>query len=76
MPGFMTHYILGIKMYQDIPDTLLKESIHRHKNLFRLGLQGPDFLFAYPRDCHRKKGEPYRALGSTKKRLIFSLKTC
>ena len=56
MPGFMTHYILGIKMYQDIPDTLLKESIHRHKNLFRLGLQGPDFLFAYPRTVIGKKG--------------------
>ena len=31
MPGFMTHYILGIKLYQEIPENTLKESIHSHK---------------------------------------------
>ena len=57
MPGFMTHYILGIKLYQEIPENTLKESIHSHKNLFRLGLQGPDFLFVHPRAAIGKKGK-------------------
>ena len=57
MPGFMTHYILGIKLYQEIPENKLKESIHSHKNLFRLGLQGPDFLFVHPRAAIGKKGK-------------------
>lgn len=57
MPGFMTHYILGIKLYQEIPENTLKESIHSHKNLFRVGLQGPDFLFVHPRAAFGKKGK-------------------
>ena len=45
MPGFTTHYLLGIKTYKDIPENKLKSIISKHQWLYLLGLQGPDMFF-------------------------------
>ena len=42
MPGFTTHYILGMKAYNDMPQTSLKFIIAKYRWLYQLGLQGPD----------------------------------
>ena len=45
MPGFTTHYILGMKAYNDLPNFQLKYIIAKHRWLYQLGLQGPDMFF-------------------------------
>ena len=45
MPGFTTHYILGMKAYNDMPQTSLKFIIAKYRWLYQLGLQGPDIFF-------------------------------
>ena len=49
MPGFMTHYLFGVKNLQQIRQNgecrTLLESIDRNKTVFQLGLQGPDIFF-------------------------------
>lgn len=61
MPGFTTHYILGIKAYNDIPSNQLKHIISKHRWLYQLGLQGPDmFFYNIPILRHRD----YRNVGS------------
>lgn len=45
MPGFTTHYILGMKAYNDLPQTSLKFIIAKYRWLYQLGLQGPDIFF-------------------------------
>lgn len=47
MPGFTTHYLLGVRAYQAMPSCTLKHLIARHHNLYQLGLQGPDLFFYY-----------------------------
>ena len=42
MPGFTTHYILGMKAYNDMPQNNLKFIIAKYRWLYQLGLQGPD----------------------------------
>ena len=41
MPGFTTHYILGMKAYNDMPQNNLKFIIAKYRWLYQLGLQGP-----------------------------------
>lgn len=61
MPGFTTHYILGMKAYNDIPTNQLKRIIAKHRWLYQLGLQGPDmFFYNIPILRHRD----YRNVGS------------
>lgn len=61
MPGFTTHYILGIKAYNDLPNNQLKHIIAKHRWLYQLGLQGPDiFFYNIPILRHRD----YRNVGS------------
>lgn len=61
MPGFTTHYILGIKCYNELPDGRLKTVISDNYRLFRLGLQGPDIFFYHiPSVFHRD----FRNVGS------------
>lgn len=61
MPGFTTHYLLGIKTYKDIPENKLKSIISKHQWLYLLGLQGPDmFFYNLPILRHRD----YRNVGS------------
>ena len=45
MPGFTTHYILGTKAYNDMPQNNLKFIIAKYRWLYQLGLQGPDMFF-------------------------------
>ncbi len=45
MPGFTTHYVLGVKAYHDLDAGPLKEIILRQRQPFQLGLQGPDIFF-------------------------------
>ena len=45
MPGFTTHYILGMKAYNDMPQNNLKFIIAKYRWLYQLGLQGPDMFF-------------------------------
>ena len=61
MPGFTTHYILGMKAYNDLPNLQLKYIIAKHRWLYQLGLQGPDmFFYNIPILRHRD----YRNVGS------------
>lgn len=61
MPGFTTHYILGMKAYNDIPSNQLKRIISKYRWLYQLGLQGPDmFFYNIPILRHRD----YRNVGS------------
>ncbi|MDD3253504.1 MAG: zinc dependent phospholipase C family protein [Lachnospiraceae bacterium] len=45
MPGFTTHYILGMKAYNDLSNNQLKYVIAKYRWLYQLGLQGPDMFF-------------------------------
>lgn len=61
MPGFTTHYIMGMKAYNDMPNYHLKYIIAKHRWLYQLGLQGPDmFFYNIPILRHRD----YRNVGS------------
>lgn len=61
MPGFTTHYIFGMKAYNDMPANQLKHIVAKHRWLYQLGLQGPDmFFYNIPILRHRD----YRNVGS------------
>lgn len=61
MPGFTTHYLLGVKAYNDLPNNQLKRVISKYRWLYQLGLQGPDmFFYNIPILRHRD----YRNVGS------------
>ena len=61
MPGFTTHYILGMKAYNNMPSGQLKFVIAKYRWLYQLGLQGPDmFFYNLPILRHRD----YRNVGS------------
>lgn len=61
MPGFTTHYIMGMKAYNDLPNNQLKYIIAKYRWLYQLGLQGPDmFFYNIPILRHRD----YRNVGS------------
>ena len=61
MPGFTTHYIFGMKAYNDMPFTPLKHTIAKYRWLYQLVLQGPDmFFYNIPILRHRD----YRNVGS------------
>ena len=47
MPGFVTHYLFGVKTYHTLEDEELKTVLKNNKRVFSLGLQGPDFFFFY-----------------------------
>ncbi len=61
MPGFTTHYLMGVKAYNDLPANQLKHIISKYRWLYQLGLQGPDmFFYNLPTLRHRD----YRNVGS------------
>ncbi|MCI7262128.1 MAG: zinc dependent phospholipase C family protein [Otoolea sp.] len=61
MPGFTTHYIFGMKAYNDMPVNQLKHIVAKYRWLYQLGLQGPDmFFYNIPVLRHRD----YRNVGS------------
>ena len=47
MPGFTTHYLFGVKAYNDLPNNYLKHVISKYRWLYQIGLQGPDIFFIY-----------------------------
>lgn len=54
MPGFTTHYIIGMKSLSDMTPGPFQESLKRHRFLYQLGLQGPDiFFYNLPLARHR-----------------------
>lgn len=61
VPGFTTHYIFGMKAFNDMPNNQLKYIISKYRWLYQLGLQGPDmFFYNIPILRHRD----YRNVGS------------
>ena len=61
MPGFTTHYIFGMKAYNDMPFTPLNTRSPNTAGFYQLGLQGPDmFFYNIPILRHRD----YRNVGS------------
>lgn len=46
MPSIYAHYRLGQEVVQSLPDEI-KEVIEKNKELFDIGLHGPDILFYY-----------------------------
>lgn len=61
MPGFTTHYLFGVKAYNNLPNNYLKHIISKYRWLYQLGLQGPDiFFYNLPILRHRD----YRNVGS------------
>ena len=46
MPTTYTHDLFGKRVFQSLPEDM-KCLIRRHKNLFRIGLHGPDIFFYY-----------------------------
>ena len=61
VPGFTTHYLFGVKAYNDLPNNYLKHVISKYRWLYQLGLQGPDiFFYNVPILRHRD----YRNVGS------------
>lgn len=53
MPGFMTHYVFGKSVIDEMD--LDDKSIARHPKVFNTGLQGPDAFF-YFAPCYSMKG--------------------
>jgi 23S rRNA maturation mini-RNase III len=61
MPGFTTHYLLGVRAFNDLPNNQLKRIVAKYRWLYQLGLQGPDiFFYNIPILRHRD----YRNVGS------------
>ena len=45
MPGFTTHYIIGMKAFRDLPEGSLHTILAKHAPVYQLGVQGPDIFF-------------------------------
>lgn len=60
MPSFVTHYLYGVESFQQTKNNALKAVIKKHKQVYCLGLQGPD-LFLY--DFLMALQTPFRGMG-------------
>ncbi|PNT90464.1 hypothetical protein CDQ83_19615 [Clostridium thermosuccinogenes] len=47
MPGFYTHYLCGREALEKISSQEIANIIVKHRQLYNLGLQGPDIFFFY-----------------------------
>ena len=47
MPGFVTHYLFGVNSYKKIKNESLRTMLKVNRNVYTLGLQGPDLFFFY-----------------------------
>ncbi len=47
MPNLVTHYLCGLEAVKMIENKECKKLIEQYKNVFNLGVQGPDILFYY-----------------------------
>lgn len=48
MPGFITHYLFGCETIKEIHDDKIRNIIKENRNVYSLGLQGPDLFFYFP----------------------------
>lgn len=69
MPGFTTHYVFGIRAFFQCEEGILKEAIKENRDLYRLGLQGPDMFFCHPR---ASIGVQERNIGSNMHELLVN----
>lgn len=51
MPGFTTHYLFGVKAYNDLPNNYLKHVISKYRWLYQIGLQARISSFIISRSC-------------------------
>lgn len=47
MPGYLTHYLFGTATFDKLEKSTSKRTIHQHKCVYSLGLQGPDLFFHF-----------------------------
>ena len=45
MPGFTTHYIIGVQAFHALPEGRLKQILSTDPSIYQLGAQGPDIFF-------------------------------
>lgn len=48
---FTTHYIIGMKAYNDLKNNQLKHIIAKYRWLYQLGVQGPDIFSTISPSC-------------------------
>lgn len=48
MPGYITHNIFGREEFKKITSQNIRKAIRNNRNVFNIGLQGPDIFFYYP----------------------------
>ncbi len=59
MPGFLTHYLLGMETWENLPDNYIHGVIRSSNHAFLIGLQGAD-LFSFDLHALQKRGLSYR----------------
>ncbi|AEY67293.1 zinc dependent phospholipase C family protein [Clostridium sp. BNL1100] len=75
MPNLVTHYLCGLEAVKMIENKECKKLIELNKNVFNLGVQGPDILFYYgiwpwsPKTQYGTIGEKFHI---SKVNLVFS----
>ena len=47
MPSLITHYLCGDKWLNQINEEAMKSLVHKYRQVFNVGTQGPDILFYY-----------------------------
>lgn len=48
MPGYITHNIFGREEFKKISSQNIRKVIRNNRNVFNIGLQGPDIFFYFP----------------------------
>ena len=61
MPDIITHYIFGLDTAHNIKETPIYKVLKRHKDLFAIGLQGPDPFY-----YHHLHGKDHKAIVGSK----------
>ena len=79
MPGFAVHYLFGEETLRDYRDDFVKKSIKRHRELYNIGIQGPDLFFYYflsPFQYKRNIGSIMHTkdIGEFKKNFLYIIK--
>lgn len=47
MPGFAVHYLFGEETINNYDNDLVRKSVDRYRDVYNLGLQGPDLFFYF-----------------------------
>ncbi|MCR4842215.1 MAG: zinc dependent phospholipase C family protein [Eubacterium sp.] len=48
MPGYISHYLYGVRVRKSLEDASLARVIDAHHHAYSLGMQGPDIFFYHP----------------------------